>query len=184
MKKIVIILFIGLSLSIFNSCEDCPEMNQALPDLLVKSFELASNMNSGDISAGDVIDMAIIVSNVVDIANDCGTLGANSHNYNLDLYWSDSGKSDSFELVASGVYDVSFLAAGNDFSSSGSGTPNKEGYYFFKSVEDSKENVTERIEDNNEKDAEIGDISNSKTSNIFYVKAELTYNFSGFTGDS
>lgn len=170
-KFFVLVLIVLLPTSIFlDGCTGCPEADEALPDLLTDALNMA---NSGDINAGDVINMAISISNILDALNECGTLQADESKYNFDLYYSDDNTKgiETWEKVGTATYQASSIFAGNSFNDNNDVSFNVPGFYYLKGISDSKTEVVERNEGNNDKDADFGDVPEKSTlsSNVLYV---------------
>ena len=127
----------------------CYNVEMSEPDLVILNINNSDSILTG-IQQGD-FNFEIIVGNILDIANECGTKTSTSCELLIELFYSETGGINTFEKVATGIYEIPSLNAGNTYSNNISVTINISGYYYLKAVIDQNMKIIERDETNNKK---------------------------------
>lgn len=180
----IILLLASSGLFMFNSCDECAGLAESLPDLITNALELK---NSNAIEAGDLVDLAISINNTIDATSQCGTAIANASKYDYQVFFSEDGIGnwEDWQRVGTATYQAYELIAGNSFDEKNPVEFKVPGFYYLLGVSDSKTEVVERNEDNNDKELEGGSASKTKSlqTGVIYVKTSDKFEKMKKTGE-
>ena len=167
MKKVSCFL-LGIFLFSNISCTDeCAKSAiPALADLITKAIGLYTG--AVQVNVGTIVDIAMTIENLKDVANVCGlTDAASESNYDLTFLFKPDGKSE-WDTIGTAKYGADEIAAGFTYDDVIGFEFLVPGEYDIVGYSDTDDNVEERNENNNDKNA--GSINGTKNGTSYFIK--------------
>lgn len=96
----------------------------------------------------DTISFSIVIRNLIDITNECGTMEADSFLVSCDIFYQEQNAKE-FKLIGTCIYNIPSLIPQQSYSLEFDGVCNKNGCYYWNFNIDSENTILERDETNN-----------------------------------